>query len=217
MCGLAIFGGAASPCACRRRRSLGRGTGSPRGSCFIRAVRLAMATQSIPVTNASSMQLIRPRWSRAATAPAAPRTGAPKDKEAVFLRRRFGTGCGSGASNGVSRRVGEVRSIMSHTVGRRTGRSPHAGRMPALEPLNHRPGVPRLGEAGSFQANAAWGGSRAGAKVAGSAASPSADTTLRARVVSTMNAVPVRRPPHGQARTSWAKTRRSRSALGSQR
>ena len=54
------------------------------------------------------------------------------------------------------------------------------------------------GYAGSSQASSAWGGSRAGTKVAGSGASPSAVSTLRVRWMSTTNAVTVRRPPHGQ-------------------
>jgi hypothetical protein len=54
------------------------------------------------------------------------------------------------------------------------------------------------GYAGSAQASSGWGGSRAGAKVAGSAGSPSVVSRLRVRVASATKATTLRRPPHGQ-------------------
>jgi hypothetical protein len=44
----------------------------------------------------------------------------------------------------VSRRVSGARSVRNHTAGQQEDRPPHAGWMPALEPLDHQPGVPRL-------------------------------------------------------------------------
>ena len=49
-------------------------------------------------------------------------------------------------------------------------------------------------DAGSAQASSVWVGSRAGAKVAGAAGSPSATSRLRTRVGSAANATTLRRP-----------------------
>jgi tetratricopeptide (TPR) repeat protein len=65
------------------------------------------------------------------------------------------------------------------------------------------------GYAGSAQASSAWGGSRASAKVAGSAGSPSVTSRLRARAASATTATTLRRPLRAEsstiARSRWIK------------
>lgn len=116
------------------------------------------------------------------------------DKEAAFLWRQLWPDRGSGAAARTDHPVpaGAGVGTGSHWIDGRAFR----------------------GYAGSSQANSAWGGSRAGAKVAGSAASPGAVSTLRARWVSTTNAVTGRRPRNGQARTASAHIPRNSSAYG---